>query len=68
MTLKTYIAKLQKVAKWNPEALDLPVCYSIDPEGNGYYLVQYSPSTGKLDKFGEFESTEDAKCTHICIN
>ncbi len=48
MKFKEYLAKLNKLANDNPAALELPVVYSKDDEGNQFRLVEYDPTVGKF--------------------
>jgi len=80
MKLKQYIENLQKLAKENPESLDMDVVYAADDEGNGYQKVVYAPTLGNLngDFSGEFysveslredgEEEEDYPINAVCIN
>ena len=44
MLLKEYLIQLKRLAKKNPEFLNLPVYYSIDDEGNDFKPIFYGPS------------------------
>lgn len=74
MKFKEYLAELNKIAKKNPETLNMDVIYSKDDEGNGYQQVSYEPSKGFYDgdeftgegHFEECEITENPNA--ICIN
>jgi hypothetical protein len=70
-TLRELIARLNSIAKENPEALDLPLVYSQDDEGNGFHRVYFDAGLGHYDEnCNDFSSTEgtnvEANC--ICIN
>ena len=81
-TLKEYIEDLQDIISENPEAIDFPVIYSIDDEGNDYYhKVIYNPSlfyVGDLDDYYledvisednlEEDGDDNTKLNAICIN
>lgn len=54
MKLKEYINGLQEFAKENEGSLEMDVYTSIDDEGNGYNMVYFTPSIGRMDD-GEFE-------------
>lgn len=53
MTLKEYIGALQQLAEESPEALEFPVIYSSDDEGNSYHNVY---SNGTLVEVEDLES------------
>lgn len=61
MKFKEYLAKLNKLAKNNPSALELPVVYSKDDEDNQFRLVEYDPTVGTfVVKISEIHS--------VCVN
>ena len=81
MTLKEYIEKLNKLATDNPEALELPVIYSKDDEGNGFQELTWDPSIGVAQDVEEYfiesfysmgsedlEDLEDPTPNAVCIN
>lgn len=59
-TLREYMEELKELAEAHPEALDYPVVYSRDDEGNGFQHVHYSPDVGHFED-GEFDKDEDPK-------
>jgi hypothetical protein len=70
-TLRELIARLNSIAKEIPEALDLPLVYSQDDEGNGFHRVYCDAGLGHYDEscndFTSAEGTnEEVNC--ICIN
>lgn len=66
MLLKEYIAQLARLAKENPEALEMQVIYSRDDEGNGFQPVHYHAGLGKFTDGGEFEKSETPNA--VCLN
>ena len=68
MKLKDYIAGLNKLAKENPDALELEIVTSCDDEGNGFNAVHYPPSLGSLDDGYFISSCDPAKPTAVCVN
>lgn len=82
MKFKQYLENLNKLAKENPETLEMIVIYAKDDEGNGYQEINYEPSVGNYDpedSWGGFtpeenikeepeEYDEDIKMNSICIN
>jgi len=75
MTLKEFIANLNKFVEENPDTLDMEVITSKDDEGNGYNPVSYTPTKGIYED-GEFSSSEnyeedekDETITNaVCVN
>mgnify|MGYP003667549214 CR=1 FL=1 len=77
LTISQLIKLLQSKKK---QFGDLPCCYSIDDEGNGYEKVLFAPSQMKMseDRGGNLElewehleddgREEEKNPTHICIN
>jgi len=70
MTLSKYIKELQKLEKKYGK---LPVIYSIDPEGNGFYIMEkisgpayYFPE-GMWEVRGEGVDLEEPT-NSVCIN
>lgn len=70
-TLRELITRLNSIAKEVPDALDLPLVYSQDDEGNGFHKVYFEAGLGHYDEScGDFTSEEgsDEKINCICIN
>jgi hypothetical protein len=57
MKLKDYLANLNSLVNFNPEAMEMEVVTSCDGEANSYETIYYSPTIG-FYKDGEFR-TED---------
>ncbi len=60
-TLREYIATLNNLAVGQPEALDCPVVYSRDDEGNSFKEVVFDPTFGKWEVEGE-------EIKAVCLN
>jgi hypothetical protein len=75
MTLKEFIKNLKQFVKENPETLEMQVVTSINDEGNGYNLVQFTPSKGifedkefiSSDGYEE-EERESSETNAVCVN
>lgn len=44
MTLKEYIKGIEDFVKQYPEALDMPVIYASNDEGNSYHTIYNTPT------------------------
>jgi len=74
-TLKQFIEELQALAKKNPKALNMPVVYAKDAEGNGFYEVGFKPTTGIYED-GDFipslqlkkNDRKKSEINSVCIN
>ena len=64
LTLKVYLARLQSLAKENPNYMDCKMVYSIDDEGNAFKPVYYEPGALSFDERPDEYSDQ----TVICIN
>lgn len=71
MKFKEWIEELNKFLKENPEIENYEVITAVDPEGNGYYEVDYLPTIGQFEE-GEFISKEDVEYCEtpnaVCVN
>jgi len=71
-TLKQLISRLQDIAKENPEALDLPLVYSRDDEGNSFHKVYFDAGLGNYDEnkreFLNKEEADGKEVNCVCIN
>lgn len=61
MKLSEYLVKMGKLVKEHPEALDLPVVYSKDDEGNSFQEVNFDPTLGKWE-------VEREEIHAVCLN
>ena len=68
MKLKEFIESLNEIVKENPNSLEMEVICSADDEGNHFNRVYYSPTIGRYNSDGEFESDTILKPNAICIN
>ena len=67
MKLRDYIKTLQDIAKENKEALDYPLIFAGDIEGNYFEEVHYHPAPVHFD--GEnIDLTGERHVNAICIN
>ena len=71
-TLRQLINRLNHIAKENPKALDLPLVYSSDDEGNAFHRVHFDAGVGNYNERNrEFLNTEEAdgkEVNCVCIN
>lgn len=79
-TLRELITRLNSIAKEVPDALDLPLVYAQDDEGNGFHKVYCEAGLGHYDEscdnftsinsilFPKSEEGSDEKINCICIN
>jgi len=71
-TLRQLINRLNDIAKDNPEALDLPLVYSSDDEGNAFHRVHFDAGLGNYnERDREFINKEEAagkETNCVCIN
>lgn len=51
MTLKEYVAHLNRLMRENPKAKDMTVMYASDAEGNSFDEVFYAPNVGMLHEY-----------------
>jgi len=71
MKLKTFIDKLNTIAKRNPKLLDCDVVYSVDEEGNSFHAIYFDPTPGVYDyKTNDFDglSIDDEDINSVCVN
>jgi hypothetical protein len=72
MTLNEYIRELNDLAGLNPEVGNMPVVYSKDSEGNGFYAVDSLPCVMKFENEGSYclEPVEDDEdgFEAVCVN
>jgi len=70
ITLKEHIARLQEIAKENPELLNKHIICSSDDEGNNFQKVHYSAGKGHFNNDREFSNGKDieGKINCVCIN
>tara|TARA_Y100000389_G_scaffold86606_1_gene83294 strand:- start:4531 stop:4764 length:234 start_codon:yes stop_codon:yes gene_type:complete len=71
-TLRQLINRLNDIVKDNPEALDLPLVYSIDDEGNSFHRVYFDAGLGNYNErdreFLNKEEANDKEVNCVCIN
>ena len=67
ITLRQYIRELHKIAKENPKALDHPMIYSCDSEGNYFEPVHYGPAPVFFDG-DQIDMSGEKEINAICIN
>ena len=67
MKLKEYIKNLNDLIESRPETAEFDVVTSKDDEGNGYNLVQYTPSVGNYDK-EDRDFTQEVELNAVCVN
>jgi hypothetical protein len=71
-TLRQLISRLQEIARQNPEALDLPLVYSRDDEGNSFHKVHFDAGLGHYDEnkreFINKEESNNKETNCVCIN
>ena len=72
MTLKKFVANLNKIMQEYPETAKYKVITAIDDEGKGYNPVEYIPSLGyyndeSQDFFNENDGYEES-ANAICVN
>lgn len=68
MILKDYLESLQNLVKAHPQALELPVIYSKDDEGNGYNRVNYAPSLTFFEDGNADAVRHPDSANSVCIN
>ena len=61
MKLKDYLDEINGLVKEHPEALELPVVYAVDDEGNNYHHIVFGPTIGTWPVNGE-------DLHSVCIN
>ena len=70
ITLKKHIARLQEIAKENPELLEKPIICASDDEGNSFQKVNFDAGIGHFNDYNEFSNGSliegEINCT--CIN
>lgn len=59
MTLEKYIKELQNYAKKNPQMLKKKVIASKDNSGNGFFEVEFSPTSGVFIPYTEGNKNGD---------
>lgn len=59
MKLKQYLEQLNKLAKENPESLEMEVFTSRDDEGNGYNAVYYSPAVHRTENLCDVHTDDE---------
>lgn len=69
MTLRRHIKRLQAIAKQHPKALDMPLIFASDAEGNSFDYVYYDAD------FMHYDAEEciadmsgEKEVNAICIN
>ena len=71
-TLRQLINRLNDIAKDNPKALDLPLVYSRDDEGNSFHKVYFDAELGSYDEnkreFINKEEADGKETNCVCIN
>ena len=71
-TLRQLINRLNHIAKENPKALDLPLVYSRDDEGNSFHKVYFDAGLGNYDEnkreFLNKEEADGKETNCVCIN
>lgn len=61
MIFREYLRKLNELAKANPGALELPMVYAIDDEGNRFYFVENDPTLGTYE-------VSTSEIHSVCVN
>lgn len=61
MTLKEYIEYLDRFVERHPEALDLPVIYSVDENGTEFHPVTICPTV-------QPPTEQNKNMKSVCIN
>lgn len=54
MKFKAYVDSLVEFLKENPESAEYEAYWSTDPEGNGYYRVNYGPGLRMCPDVGNY--------------
>ena len=68
-TLKDVLDRLKALQKEKPEALDMPLVYGSDEEGNAFYPVYYDACFVAYDfESGHLDMDGEEEVNSICIN
>jgi len=69
MTTGEFKKYLDQFLKENPKAMNLPVYYCVDDEGNGYDKVKFTPTVMNKENFVVTEVKNSENVKHfVCIN
>ena len=69
MTLRKHIKRLQTIAKQHPKALDMPLIFASDEEGNSFDFVYYHADFMHYDADeGIADMSGEKEVNAICIN